>query len=209
MKKLITALMLCMSLVASASDSSNIPVINLDSGSIQLPNGSMNGDQFILVRTATTPEEVTLFTNGIPANQLYCAQYATRMVWGQHPSCGTDVRYVYRCDRDRYGRTYCHYVPVYYTRSCYYPETYCAQYATRQIQLNDSFTLKFKSKGVNLSDELALKATLMVVGDGSENPRTGNTLYVDKAIPGSEIKIDDNEKHGSGRKFDIKIKGAK
>ncbi|MBL7716382.1 MAG: hypothetical protein JNL01_13025 [Bdellovibrionales bacterium] len=111
-----------------------------------------------VVRDSKTPDKVKL-TLTMPFQYNTCVRHETRMVYGQDSSCGYDTRYesrtscsnrqvctVYKdgvCKSSKTERS-CHTtsVPVTVTRSCYHPETYCAEYGT--VTYNEQHTVKLK-----------------------------------------------------------------
>ncbi|MBL7716381.1 MAG: hypothetical protein JNL01_13020 [Bdellovibrionales bacterium] len=118
-----------------------------------------NSDQVIVVRDHLTSKKVTLYLD-IDYDYEVCLREGTRMVYGQDASCGYDTHYESRetctttetCDvwkngecRSTKSETSCstESVPVEVMRSCYYPETYCAETGTETQTISRRLFLKF------------------------------------------------------------------
>lgn len=117
----------------------------------------------VVVRDHRTPSKVKL-TLDIPFDYRVCVRHETRMVYGQDSSCGYDTRYESHqvcstqttctvrkngvCKASTSSRS-CHTerTPVTVMRSCYHPETYCAEYGT--VTRREERTVKLKFNGLD------------------------------------------------------------
>ena len=116
-------------------------------------------DSAVVVRTSETPNKVKVKMD-LPFGETVCEREATRTVYGQDPSCGYGTSDQSVCheecrgdgdhDKDDHGHgggdchTECHMEPVQYMLSCYYPETYCAEYGVETNTVQKRVTLKFR-----------------------------------------------------------------
>jgi len=155
-----TLVALFLSVITLSSTRASGEEVQMNGESIRL-----NSQNVVLVRTASTPKRV-LVTFPVSMVLTRCAETGTRMVYGQHPTCGTETTYEYEC----YINTVCHDVPDYcggtpncggvhrecqdYTRcgyyprtryrSCYYSETYCVREELYNQPTEQQLSLRFR-----------------------------------------------------------------
>lgn len=165
-----------------------------------------NTTSVVIVRTAQTPQKVTLALE-VPFARTVCLRTDTRQVYGADPSCGYDTEMVSRevcsshsvCETSLNGvcQRYrdvgnCHTVtePVSVMRSCYHSESFCAQYGTRTDTQTEKVLLSFKKLEKLEADR---QQRFLITGrqnrhDGSNDKYSASVVYSERKV---DIKITD------------------
>jgi hypothetical protein len=190
MKKFIMLLTLALSVSAFAQDTVETENI-VDPNRVELnaEHVYVNNDQATIVRTSQTPETVKI-TFQIPMAERVCDRYETRSVLVTSTlQCGQDrvivrVRVADVCTRRNPVSNQCLRMEQrfedrvsYRTRSCYVPQTVCAQYGTSVQTAPDEVKIKFK-----LADLAAGEEETFSVKAQQKNYDGTNVVYDIKGI---------------------------
>lgn len=183
--------------------------VELDSQEINLSSNIVT-----LIRDARTPDKVKLSVP-VPLTFNVCVRYDTRVVFGQHESCGYDTIWRWEC-RDVCVRSKpcdsghsscgciewenrCGNYPTNVMRSCYHPETYCAEYGQQVRSDRRKVTISFKDAKV-LSDSEQEKFNLSLV----QKYQDGTNADLSFADPSGFYEVQTSE--FLGFKVDINVR---